>query len=112
MGEDFEPVEPKNQNTPRCNLPDDDMTGAAACHYRPGSEHNKLKEVKRIALFHYITKSWHDFEKKMVRGDGNSAAPETKKSAAYFFRMQQYALISLVSRDMRHALFQPHCVAP
>lgn len=30
-----------------------------------------LNEVKRVALFHYVTRSWEDFEMKMTRGGGS-----------------------------------------
>jgi hypothetical protein len=82
-------IEPREPEKPRCDLPDDDVSGKVTCRYSPGAENLRLKNLKRIGLFHYITKSWQDFEVKMVRGDGNSADADKKKTAPYFLDMQE-----------------------
>lgn len=88
VAEDFEPIAPRLPDQPRCDLPDDEVTGAAACRFSPGAENERFNELKRIALFHYVTKSWEDFEVKMVRGDGNSGAKDKKKPAQYYLAIQ------------------------
>jgi hypothetical protein len=89
VAEDFEPVPVRQVDGIRCDLPDDDVTGAAKCRYSPGAEYKNLKDPQKIALFHYITKSWQDFEVKMVRGDGNSPLAQHKKTAPYFLGIQE-----------------------
>lgn len=43
----------------------------------------------KIALHHYTTRSWEDFQVKMRRGGGTLKKPKTK---AYFLAMQECAL--------------------
>jgi hypothetical protein len=87
--ENFQPIAPYEADGVRCDLPDDEVTGAAQCRYSPGAEYIG-EQPKQIALFHYVTKSWEDFEVKMVRGDGNSDDPSKAKSAPYFLSIQSY----------------------
>lgn len=67
VAENFEEVVPRPENNTRCGLPDDEVSGTAHCRPFPGHEFD-LKELKRIALFHYVTKSWEDFQAKIERG--------------------------------------------
>ena len=56
-----------------CHIPDDDVSGGTQCLPVPGSIVDAGKpEPKRLALFHYATKSRQDFDVKMKRGGGNS----------------------------------------
>lgn len=57
-----------------CHIPDDDVSGGTQCLPVPASKGAEANpELKRLALFHYATKSREDFELKMKRGGGNSS---------------------------------------
>jgi hypothetical protein len=87
VAENYEPIPPED-DSPRCDMPDDGLTGVTQCLDRPGAKIS-LKHLKRIALFHYATKSWQDFETKMVRGDWNSGEQAKKKDPYFYFTVEQ-----------------------
>ena len=55
------------------------------CYEMPGAA-SKESSVESVALFHFATKSWEDFDAKMKRGSGMS---KSKKTRDYFDRIAE-----------------------
>jgi hypothetical protein len=93
VGEDLDPIPFAGPAPQECSEDSNNEAGFQKdCHPQPGPI-RKATELKRVALFHYVTKSWEDYQKKMVRGDGNRQGQG--KTQDLFDAMQRYDSLSL-----------------
>jgi hypothetical protein len=89
VGENFKPIPHLKEAIKEC--PEEGHNESAfdvECHNIPGPT-RRTKKVQRIALFHYVTRSWEDFEAKMARGGGNRK--NNSKTKSFFDEVQKYA---------------------
>ena len=66
---------------------------SSCCYSMPAASYSN-PTVDRVALFHYATKSWEDFEVKMARGSGMSTQD---KDSSYFDAIKRCAPLAPVA---------------
>jgi hypothetical protein len=86
VGENFDPIEFDKPAPQDCSEQGDGVFDPfqRECLPTPGHLRNAA-ELKRIALFHYATRSWEDFLLKMERGDGVVGKKLGKKEDFFWF---------------------------
>lgn len=73
------------EQTPGCETADHERPCRTDCNPMPGFKY-PAQDVERIALFHYVTRSWEDYERKMDRG---SASVNGVRKGLPFFECTQ-----------------------